>query len=67
MNFSVVPLGQDPYIRRTDHLAKEGAKVIACSSQDQEHPADLAIDGAGHVLAHRMEAKARTATPYSDD
>ena len=45
MNFSLVPLGSDPYVRFTGNLAKEGAKVIACDSQDPEYPAEQAIDG----------------------
>ena len=51
MNLSVVPLGQDPYVRIT-RLAAEGAKVLACDSQDSEHPADLAIDGNPETFWH---------------
>ena len=52
MNFSVVPLGPDPYVRITNNLAKEGAKVIACDSQAPDYPAELAIDGTPATFWH---------------
>jgi hypothetical protein len=54
MNFSVVPLGDDPYVRTIDNLAKTGAKVIDRSSQDPKYPAGLAIDGNPDTLWHTV-------------
>ena len=52
MNFSVVPLGDDLYVRFIDNLSKAGAKVIACDSQSPEHPTEQAIDGNPDTFWH---------------
>lgn len=54
MNFSVVPLGEDPYVRSIDNLAKAGAKVIACDSQDAKFTAEQAIDGNPDTFWHSV-------------
>ena len=52
MNFTVDPDPLDANLKFIDNLAKLGAKVIDCDSQDPEYPADLAIDGSEGTFWH---------------
>ena len=64
MNFSVVPLGDDPYVRFTGNLAKLGAKVIACDSQAPEYPMELAIDGNPETFWHSIWKNSPAPLPH---
>jgi len=64
MNFRVVPLGDDPYVRFVDNLAKEGAQVLACDSQDPGHLAELAIDGNPETFWHTAWKPAPAPPPH---
>jgi hypothetical protein len=52
MNFEVSPVDHDSSVKITGNLAKMGARIIACDSQDPEHSGSQAIDGDQDTFWH---------------